>query len=389
VTARPVAAPRGALWIALGLSLVGAVLSILLVRIHAQAHAGIASFCSISDVVNCDRVATSPYAVVLGLPVAAWGLLGYGLMAALSGAALWRGGASSVWMAGLLVVLGSFAVAVSVVLAVVSEAAIGALCLLCAGSWLVSVALLLAARWACRETGVGASVRQAAAALRASPGRTGAAVALGALVVAGAAMAYPRYWERARPAVRTAGTGEVGPSAPAALPSGPPVVVEYSDYECPFCARAHEEMRAILEKRPDVTVVRRQFPLDAACNPALTKSIHPSACTLARAGICAQAQGRFAEMDDALFRNQRDGRSPIELAQRIGLDLERFRSCVTSPETERRLQADIAAGIREGVRATPTYVVGQVARAGQFPLDLLPPPPPAPAAAPTPAQTAR
>ena len=65
MSARAAAAPRGALWLALVLSLAGAVLSILLVRVHAQAHAGIESFCAISDVVNCDRVAMSRYAIAV------------------------------------------------------------------------------------------------------------------------------------------------------------------------------------------------------------------------------------------------------------------------------------------------------------------------------------
>jgi protein-disulfide isomerase len=373
---------RGPLWAALLLGLAGVALSLVLARVHAQAHAGVASFCSISDTVNCDRVATSPYSVALGLPVAVWGALGYAIAAVLAGWGL-RRSADAPAAAGLLSVAAAIAVTISLALALVSELAIGALCLLCAGSWLMTVALLLAAVRACRGVGLGACVREGLAALRARPARSAAIGLVGAGALVFAAAAYPRYWERpppgaslaARPGAAPVAVSATGRDGAGATSLAGPVVVEYSDYECPFCARAHEQTRAILRERPDITVVRRQFPLDASCNPALTRTIHPAACSLARAGICAQEQGRFTEMDDALFRNQREGLSPMVVAERVGLDLDRFRACLTSPATDRRLQSDVAAGIRDGVRATPTYLVGRTARAGEFPLDLIPPAP--------------
>jgi protein-disulfide isomerase len=149
-------------------------------------------------------------------------------------------------------------------------------------------------------------------------------------------------------------------------------VVGYTDYECPFCARVHEKTRA-LDARSDVTFVRRHFPLDPACNPAVRRRIHPSACNLARAAICAEAQGRLGRMEDALFGNQRE-RLPLEtLATRVGLDLGRFRACLDAPETERRLAADVAAAMRDGVRSTPSYVVDGAVYSGRFPAERLPP----------------
>ena len=90
------------------------------------------------------------------------------------------------------------------------------------------------------------------------------------------------------------------------------------------------------------------------------------ACELARAGICAEAQGRFEAMDDALFANQAEKAPVEELARRVGLDLDRLRACLAAPETEARLKSDIQEGIQAGIRGTPSYVVdGKV-----FPGDL-------------------
>ncbi len=378
VTAPPV--PRTPLWVALLLSVAGAVVSILLVRIHAQAHAGISSFCSINDVVNCDRVATSRFAVLFGIPVAAWGVVGYGVAGVLAAWGLRSERGASAW-AGLLFVVGAVAVAASIVLAIISEVAIGALCLLCAASWLLTFGLLESARRACGGAGIAAAVRDGVRVLRARPGRTAAIAAVSLAGIAFAGVAYPRYWDRPQPAPPRPAGVTTAASPGQAQGEGARVVVEYSDYLCPFCAKAHEETRVIRDTRPDITIVRRQFPLDASCNPALTRTIHPAACDLARAGICAQEQGRFPAMDDALFRNQRAGLPPAEVAQQVGLDVDRFQACMRSPDSARRLEADIAAGMRDGVRATPTYVVNGVAKAGMFPVELLPPAPTAGSAA--------
>ncbi|MGB8933064.1 MAG: DsbA family protein, partial [Anaeromyxobacteraceae bacterium] len=156
------------------------------------------------------------------------------------------------------------------------------------------------------------------------------------------------------------------------LAAGRPVVVEFSDYECPFCAKAHRDLRALLSARPDVTLVKRHFPLDPSCNPIMKRAMHPQACALARAAICAEQQGRFAEMDDALFENQQAKRPLEELAGRVGLDLGRFRACLLDPETTRRLSSDIATGIQIGLKATPTYVVNGLQYTGALPPGALP-----------------
>jgi len=349
---------------ATALGAVGVVLSALLARQHAAAYAGLASACNINAFINCDRVATSRWSVFLGLPVAVWGLLGYGLIAITAAIGLRRAREGS-WPAGALFALSAAAAATSVVLALVSELLIGALCLYCAGSWLVAFALLAVAWSACRPEGVAAAVRADVALFAGRPLLTlGTLVAMGVLVGI-SARAQPHYWE-APPASAAA--------PPVAPRSGPTIIVEFSDYECPFCAKAHDELKALVASRPDVKVVKRHFPLDASCNPMIKRTMHPEACRLARAAICAERQGRFPEMDDALFANQQAKRPVEELAGAIGLDLPAFRACLTAPETARRLSEDVATGIQIGLRATPTYVVNGVQYTGTLPPGALPPP---------------
>jgi protein-disulfide isomerase len=375
-TAAPPAqtAPRRALAAALLLSLGGLVIAGVLIRLHFRAHAGFISFCAINEHLNCDTVALSPYSVVLGVPVAAWGALGYALAAALSALGLRRGKPHASWPTGLLFLVAAFAVAVSAALAVVSEVVIRSFCIMCLASWATAVALLVAAWAACRPAGVAAAVSADLRLLRARPALAlGTAVAL--LAVAGVAgAAYPRYWDhKALPVVRPApapgGITPVRTTPPA--PGSERVIHEFSDFECPFCAIAHDQMKALTASTPGLRVVSRHFPLDSACNPALNRRMHENACDYARASICAEGMGKGEAMDDALFANQKTRRPLAELVKELGLDAARFDACVSSRETAERLDADVKEGMRLGVRATPSFVLNGQVHSGRIPVELL------------------
>jgi protein-disulfide isomerase len=378
--------PRLALAVALLLALAGLAVSLVLVRLHAQAHAGIASFCAISETVNCDKVAMSPFSMVFRLPVAVWGALGYGLAAALAGWGLTARRLHRRWPAGLLFLFGGAAVVASVALALISELLIGAWCILCMVSWAISLAMLVTALLACRGAGLAGAVRADLAALAAMPRRTSGVIVVGLAGLLVLASYYPRYWERARAEANLTrpppgGPGVTGtPPAPAGPLVDPAVgAIVFSDYECPYCLVAHGELRAVLARRPDIKVVKRHFPLDQACNPVIKRPIHQRACEYARAAICAEAQGHFDAMDDALFQNQRGQRPVEELAGGLGLDVPRFQACLAAPETAQRLQADIAAALKADVKATPTYLVGGVQYAGKLPVEVFRPAAGAPA----------
>jgi len=372
--------PRLAFAAALLLAAGGLAVSLVLVRLHAQAHAGIASFCAISETVNCDKVAMSPYSVVFRLPVAVWGALGYGAALVLAGWGLTSRRLHPRWPAGLLLLFGAAAVAASVALAVISELLIGAWCILCMVSWSISLATLVAAVVACRGAGLAASVRADLGALGAMPRRTSAGLVLSLGALLALASWYPSYWEKKKAVdVLTRPPAPTGPAGQPLPPMGPlrdPAegAIVYSDYECPYCLVAHGELKAVLARRPDIKVVKRHFPLDQACNPVIKRPMHQNACAYARAAICAEGMGHFEAMDDALFQNQR-GRRPVEeIARGLGLDVARFQACLAAPETERRLQADIAAALKDNIGATPTYVVGGTQYAGKLPVEVFAPP---------------
>jgi protein-disulfide isomerase len=120
------------------------------------------------------------------------------------------------------------------------------------------------------------------------------------------------------------------------------VVIEYADFECPFCAALHGR----LKDRP-LRVVFRHFPV---------RTSHPRAWAAASAAEAAALQGRFWEMHDSLFADQGRLEDPHlwARASALGLDLERFDSDRRSDAVAGRIRRDFQTGVRAGVVTTPT-----------------------------------
>ena len=369
--------PRAAFAAALAFALAGLVLAVMLVRVHHDAAIGLTSFCTISEEISCDKVALSSWSVLLGVPVAAWGVVGYGLAAALAAWGLSGRRLHARWPAGGLLAIGGVAGVVALVLALISKLVIGTWCLLCMGSWVASLGLLVAGWMACRPVGAVAAVRADLQAVGRQPRRAAAVAVAGLFGLLLLVVGYPRVEARGKAA--GASPGAASPAAlPPPLPAATGPAVLFSDYECPFCALAHDELRETLRRRPDIQVVRRNFPLDQACNPIMKRPMHLRACELARAAICADDQGQLEAMDDALFASQKAPVPVEELAARLKLDLGRFKACLGSPATEARLASDIEAGMKAKLRSTPTYVVDGTLYEGRLPLERFPPPAPPP-----------
>jgi len=130
----------------------------------------------------------------------------------------------------------------------------------------------------------------------------------------------------------------------------PVTIVEFSDFECPYCGRAHPIVQQLLrEFEGRVRVVFKNYPLSA----------HPHAMPAARAAVAAGNQDRFWEMHDLLFEHQRqlEEEDIIGYAEQLGLDLERFRADMASSEVQDRVDADREAGREAGVEGTPTFFV--------------------------------
>lgn len=127
-------------------------------------------------------------------------------------------------------------------------------------------------------------------------------------------------------------------------------IVEFSDFECPYCGRAHPIIQQVLrEFEGRVRVVFKNYPL----------SRHPHAMPAARAAVAAGNQDRFWEMHDLLFEHQQqlEPEHVDRYAEEIGLDMDRFHADLEATATQDRVEADQEQGHDLGVEATPSFFV--------------------------------
>ena len=140
-------------------------------------------------------------------------------------------------------------------------------------------------------------------------------------------------------------------------------IVEFADFECPFCATAGATLQRLLEVYPqEVRVVFKHAPLP----------VHPRALLAHRAAAAAAAQGKFWEMHDLLFRSQdRLGREDLtDHARSLGLDLEAFERGLDAPEFAALVEADRVLAGRLGIAGVPSFFINGRYVAGAQPYDL-------------------
>ena len=155
--------------------------------------------------------------------------------------------------------------------------------------------------------------------------------------------------------VATAGAAAKG------APTAPVTIVEFSDFQCPFCGRHFRDTYGQLDREyiatGKVRYVFRHLPLER---------IHPQAFKAGEAAECAGAQNRFWEMHDVLFANQQ-ALMPADLArhaQGLKLDGAKFNACLGG-QTAARIRQDMTLAAEAGVRATPTFIIGTTLPGGR------------------------
>jgi protein-disulfide isomerase len=165
------------------------------------------------------------------------------------------------------------------------------------------------------------------------------------------------FMPRLRMEVPSEGFPSMGPS------DAPVTIVEFSDFECPYCSRLAETTKKVAADYSDsVKLVFRQFPL---------RRIHPNAQKAAEASLCAADQGKFWEMHDLLFEDQKNLKVPAlkEKAESLGLRMEEFSNCLDSAKHAEAIDADLFDGVRAGVSGTPAMFINGIPLSGQVPYE--------------------
>ncbi len=362
--------------------LVSAVVACYLGWVHIALTHGAGAFesaCNLGGSFDCDKVNTSRWSELLGLPISLWAVplyLAMALLALVGRRADVRGARAR----GALVLVSAWNVLVSVVLAFISLFVLEYICVFCVCLYALHVAALVLALLPPRgrrpalptagDTALAAGGALVSLALLV-PTNMFIAAGLDAEVVAqlegsgseeqGEAAASPGLAVRLPEKLVEIGAAD---HSPVRGPTDASVtVVVVSDFQCSFCAKLETSLAGLHDRYGDrLRWVFRHYPLDSSCNDAIRRNMHPQACGAAIASQCALRQDRFWEYHDQLFLNQGhlERADLLVYAQRLGLDLAAFESCLDSPEPAVEVKRDIAELRALEVAGTPrTYVNGR------------------------------
>jgi protein-disulfide isomerase len=144
----------------------------------------------------------------------------------------------------------------------------------------------------------------------------------------------------------------------------PITIIEFSDYQCPFCKRWHDEVyQSLLNAYPGkIRLVYRHLPL---------MSIHPDAFPAAEAAMCAGEQNAYWPFHEKLFSSDALGSELyLQYAQEIGLDMTNFEACIAERRYQQAIQADLDFALDLGATSTPTFFINGLAIVGAQPLNV-------------------
>ena len=139
------------------------------------------------------------------------------------------------------------------------------------------------------------------------------------------------------------------------------MIVEFSDFQCPFCRKVQSTLKNLLEKyQGQVSLAYRDFPL---------RGRHSQAELAAEASRCAAEQGKFWEYHDLLFANgdKLSRAGAAEMAQSLNLDEKQFDACLASDKYTKQIEQDLQDGIRAGVEGTPGIFINGILLSGAQP----------------------
>jgi protein-disulfide isomerase/uncharacterized membrane protein len=362
------------------LALGGLADSLYLAISHYRVYTDIAysSFCAISQSINCDTVSQSPFSILMNVPVPVWGVWGY-LVFTLLLIKAWqeRNKEKDGWV--LLQLLALVFTLYSVILAFISTYFIHSYCIMCILSYGINL-LLLFYTWLIRRRfklpalyeGLKRDVRML---WQSVPVRWASGV-LTAAALAGI-LFFPPYWtlSASMPPTAKLPNGLTEEGHPWIGASEPELeIVEYADYLCFQCRKMHRYLRQLVAKYPDrIRLVHRHFPMDHEVNAIVKEPFHVGSGKMALLALYAAEEGKFWEVNDALFETaaMHQELNLKQLAAQTGLSLSGMRSALTRrPDLLRRLARDIGDGFKFEITGTPAYIIDGQVHLGQIPPEI-------------------
>ncbi|MEO5667158.1 MAG: thioredoxin domain-containing protein [Bdellovibrionota bacterium] len=327
-----------------------------------------ASFCSVNSYINCDAVALSSYSTFLGYPVAGFLVVFYGILLSLGTSLYFASDLDARKLRSSVFVLATAGMIPTLALAAISAFVLKLLCLLCLTSYIINIVLWCFSLKFYRQNPKGEGVHL----LPPNSARVPAAVIavfllLTPLMMKGMIGASDiednvlntvlyQHFSQTPAGIVTTGVPSFGPE------DAKIVVVSYSDFQCPHCARADGVVPQVIRASPGTRYVFKNFPLDPNCNSAMQGSGHPLACLAAKTGYCVykeKGNDAFFAYEKSVFSQQETLSSALiqKIALEDGASKDTLQTCIDSPETHAAIVAQTEEAKAIGVSATPTIFV--------------------------------
>ncbi len=357
------------------------------------------SFCNMSSFLNCDAVALSAHSEFLGIPVSTHAMIFSFLLFLLSLVGFFNvledKSKMPSWAAKLLFALSAIGLIPTVYQAYVSIFVIQALCLMCLTSYILNL-VLFALSWKLKvetkslpteSTLSGfktfSQVSWIVVAVVIALHFITPAVMMSSLGGAAAGRVDSKYIELViqktdgMTPMRFTDDGK-SPSFGAAPDQAKLTVVEFSDFQCPFCAKSAALLPSLLKQYENrVRFVYKNYPLDASCNSEMKHSAHPLGCKAAKAGVCVhQAKGNAAFFDykKEVFANQKEMTAEsilVSAEKHSGTSRADLEKCIEDPAVAQKINADVAEGSVAKVQGTPAiFLNGKFFESGPQPVLL-------------------
>ncbi len=367
-------------WAVILLTLVGLIDCIYLAISHYRVYTdiGYKSFCAISRAINCDTVSQSPYAIVLSIPLAIWGVIGYAFILILvfitgsKSAAKERIWSLIFWIT--LIFSGH-----SVILALISTYHIRSYCILCLVSYGVNFALLFYA-WLMRRRfsncGLMANTQKDILFIWENKVKS---VLIFATFFAATIFTwsfFPNYWNFKPPRISADIPSGITASGYPWMGAENAVfeITEFADYQCFQCRKMHFFLRQLIAENPDkIKIIHRHYPMDHEFNPIVSEPFHVGSGKLALLAVYAASKNKFWQTNDLLYgiAGQKKPIGTKELANILNLDSTELARSINNRAIRHRVKHDIYTGNKLGITGTPAYVIEGEIYQGQIPPEII------------------
>lgn len=337
------------------------------------------SFCAISKSINCETVSQSKHAVLLGIPVAVWGLFGYLLLIPVLIYSIDYKN-NQFKRISLFVLLAFFYSTIGVVLSIISSVLIQAYCLMCIGSWTVNLALLYISWLIHRRYETDGFFFLLALYLKNWKKNQvkviSCALLMGTLLI-GLLIFYPKYWDyQHSEIIDNISTGITNQGYPWIGADDPVLTISvFTDYRCFQCKKTHFYLKNLVKQYPTkLRVIHRHFPMDHKFNPMVNEPLHPGSGILALVAITAIDLNKYWQANDYLYNYEVKKNNLIwlrQIAKDLEIELSQLVQGVNSKNNRAKLRFDILFGIKSGFSGTPSFIINDQVYMGHIPKEII------------------